>query len=323
MEYLFHYTKEIHINDILKNQTLLINNIYKTNDPYENKKFDMYESKELDHFNINNAETDYGIHPIHISYEDIEYSEKYEEDLPNLIKNKLDEIECNQKDFYFKNLTNMKNRKTRTISFCNGIFVKKIDENNRPGYFYPRMWSQYGNNSRGICIVLKKNQLINAIRKQLSDKYEIFYGDIEYTNILKKSHAQMISQLIIKRNKKTFRNKIPKKWPLLLDDIKENFHEYFFIKDEDWLGEHEYRIVLINKPRNNFIDPLIVKFDMSKILECVVLGENYTYRNEDEEEVNVDKSIGYIKSLCKEHNIKLLKLNRDIYRSKYQVETLL
>jgi hypothetical protein len=282
MDYLFHYTKETHIDDILKNQTLLINNIYKTNDPYENKKFDMYESKELDHFKIDNAEPYYDMYFRHnISYENIEYSEKYEEDLSKKIKDELDEIEWNLRDFYFKNFTNMKNRKTRTISFCNGVFVKKIDENNRPGYFYPRMWSQYGNNSKGICIVFKKDQLVNIIKKQLSDEYEIFCGDIEYINILKSSHVQMISQLIKERNKKVFQNKMPEKWPLLLDDMKKNYHEYFFIKDEDWLGEREYRIVLVNKPKNKFIDPLVIKFDMRKILKCVVLGENYTYRNED------------------------------------------
>jgi hypothetical protein len=322
MNYLFHYTKETYIDDILKNQTLLANNIYRTNDPYENKKFDMYESKEVDHFKMDNDETDMNFGH-NISYEDIEYSEEYEDALSEKIKNKLDEIEWNRRDFYFRNFTNMKNRKTRTISFCNGTFMKEIDENNRPGYFYPRMWAQYGNNSRGVCIVFKKNQLINSIKKQLSNEYEIFCGDIEYINILKKSHIQMISQLIKKRNKKVFGNKISEKWPLLLGDMKEHYHEYFFIKDEDWLGEHEYRIVLVNKQKNNSIDHLIIKFDMSKILECVVLGENYTYRNEDEEEIDTDKSIRYIKSLCKRYNIKLLKLNRDIYRSKYQVETLL
>ena len=46
-EYLFHYTRSENYRKILHEQTLLFNNIHKTNDPYENKKFDFFDITEI------------------------------------------------------------------------------------------------------------------------------------------------------------------------------------------------------------------------------------------------------------------------------------
>jgi hypothetical protein len=282
MQYLFHYTKSIILEKILKEQTLLFNTIDKTNDPYKNKKFDFYNKKEK-----------FG----------------YIEDDDDL------------QTFYFKNYTNMKNRIVKTISFSIGEFDKKITGNNRPGYIYPRMWSQYGDNSRGVCFVFDKDLLIKELQLKLKSDFEIFYDNIEYIDIFDNNHSQNISNLIKNRNKEIFTyNKDPNKRKLLVKDMQENIHQYFFVKDRDWEEEREFRILIINKINNNDTEPKLIKLNMSKILKYIILGENYGYRNEDEEQVDLKRMINIIYSNCKKKNINLFLIKRDLYRSKYILE---
>ena len=251
MEYLFHYTNENNIDNILKKQTLLFNNIYLTNDPYENKIFDLFDYKEMN---------------------------------KNIIDNE-------KQRFYFQHYTNMKNRIIKTMSFCMGDYNNKtITEDNRPAYLYPRMWAQYGNNSKGICLVFDKKKLLNHIEKQLSFDFNIF------------KHPN------------------PYKREMLVNNMIDNIDKYFFIKDKDWAGEHEFRILIINKAHNNEIGPKKIKLDMSKVLHCVVLGENFVYRNEEEEQINSEKKISIIRSICKNKKIGLNIIKRDIYRSRYKLE---
>jgi hypothetical protein len=280
MEYLFHYTNENNIDNILKKQTLLFNNIYLTNDPYENKIFDLFDYKEMNK-NINITE---------------------------------------KQKFYFQHYTNMKNRIIKTISFCIGDYNNKtINENNRPAYLYPRMWAQYGNNSKGICLVFDKKKLLNYIEKQLSFDFYIFANPIKYLDIFDLNHVNEIEKLIKNRNR-IFKHPNPYKREMLVNNMIDNIDKYFFIKDEDWAGEHEFRILIINKAHNNEIGPKKIKLDMSKVLHCVVLGENFVYRNEEEEQINSEKKISIIRSICKNKKIGLNIIKRDIYRSRYKLE---
>jgi hypothetical protein len=283
MEYLFHYTKEKNIYSILHKETILFNNIYLTNDPYENKIFDMFDYKEI--------------------------SEHITDD--------------NSYRYYFQHYTNMKNRIIKTISFCMGEYNNEtINENNRPAYLYPRMWAQYGNNSKGVCFVFNKNMLINIIEKELSSDFYVFANPISYIDILNENHVNEIEKLIKNRNK-IFKHPNQYKRKMLVRNIIDNIDKYFFIKDEDWEGEREFRILIINKSHNNDIKPKKIKIPMSEALHCVVLGENFTYRNEEEEQINFEKEIERIKLLCKNKKIGLSIIKRDIYRSKYILKKIL
>jgi hypothetical protein len=283
MEYLFHYTKENNIDNILNKQTLLFNNIFLTNDPYENKIFDMFDFKEIN--------------------KDIDDNDS--------------------KRFYFQHYNNMKNRIIKTISFCMGENNNEaINENNRPAYLYPRMWAQYGNNSKGVCFVFKKDLLIKNIEKQLSPDFHIFANPINYLDIFDENHVKEIEKLIRNRNR-IFKHPNQYKRNMLVKNIIENIDKYFFIKDKDWEGEHEFRILIINKPHNSDVFPKKIKLDMSEVLHRVILGENFIYRNEEEEQINPEIELKMITLLCHNKKVGLYSINRDIYRSKYTLKKIL
>ena len=345
MEYLFHYTNEKKINDILVNQTLKINNIDKTNDPYENKMFDTYDKKEifeipeyddesiqdqLDDIDISdekdklyeaysNSNNLYDLDN-NSSYENNFYSKKLEEEREKKLDEKSNEEEQGEAQArYFQEFTNFKNRITKTISFSMGEFNDTISENKRPGYFYPRMWAQYGNKSKGICLVFKKDELIQEINRQLTSDFHIFTKPINYIDILNEDHVKKMSELIKKRNI-IFKHPSQKKEEMLVNNMKKNIDKYFFTKDNDWEGEKEFRILIINKPSNNDIKEKIIKINMSELLHCVVLGENFFYRNDEEEQINIEKEMNLIKYICKNLKINLYIIKRNIYRSKYFIE---
>jgi len=283
MEYLFHYTKENNIDNILDKQTLLFNNIFLTNDPYENKIFDMFDFKEIN--------------------KDIDDNDSQR--------------------FYFQHYNNMKNRIIKTISFCMGENNNEaINENNRPAYLYPRMWAQYGNNSKGVCFIFKKDLLIKNIEKQLSSDFYIFSNPINYIDIFDENHAKEIEKLIRNRNR-IFKHPNQHKRNMLVKNIIENIDKYFFIKDKDWEGEHEFRILIINKSHNSDVSPKKIKLDMSEVLHRVILGENFIYRNEEEEPINPEIKLKMITLLCQKKKVGLYSINRDIYRSKYILKKIL
>jgi hypothetical protein len=287
-KYLFHYTKAETLKKILSEQTLLFNNINKTNDPYENKILDTFRRDELFPNEIISLRSD---------------DESYD------INSELD-----TQDFYFQHYTDMKNRIVKVICFSKGQFqIRKISRKIRLGYLHPRMWAQYGNNSKGACMVFNKEKLVKAIRKTLEQDFYIFDNEITYVDIFDTLHIDEITKLIKKRNHDVFKSKEKKKRNPLVKNMIENIEIYFFRKDIDWADENEYRILIINNEHNSDIEPKIINIDIKRMLEYVILGECFEYKENN----NIKNITSQICSLCKKNNIKLYQLDRDIYRAKY------
>lgn len=285
-EYLFHYTRSENYRKILDNQTLLFNNIHKTNDPYENKKFDFFDITE------------------------IRKDEKsYETD---------DEIR-----WFFNQLNRIKNRIVRSLSLSKGVYnFNTLNEKNRPGYFLPRMWAQYGNNSKGVCFVFDKAKLLEQLKANLDDRYHFFDGSIEYRDITEETYSLSLEKIIKNRRNEVFGYKSANKQELMIKNIIKNIHDYYFVKDTDWKGENEYRVIIINKKGNKNTEAEIVKIEMDKVIECVIIGENFGIIEENDYYQIDQKQIDMIRSLCFKHNVSLKKNCRDIYRSKYLVKDL-
>lgn len=285
-EYLFHYTRAENYKKILDEQTLLLNNINKTNDPYENKKYDFFDLSEIRKCDETN-----------------EYDE--------------------QKIWFFNFLNSIKNRIVKTLSFSQGLYnFEVLNEKNRPGYFLPRMWAQYGDNSKGVCFVFDKEKLIQKLKSKLEGSYHFFDGEIEYKDITDTDYSLSLEKIIKHRKSVIFGHKNANKQQLMIKNIIENIHDYYFVKDNDWKGENEYRIIIINKKGNRKTDAEIIKIEMSEVLECVIIGENFGLIEEDDHYIIDQKQINVITSLCMKHNVTLKKIDRDIYRSKYIVNDL-
>ena len=282
-EYLFHYTRAENYRKILDGQTLLFNNINKTNDPYENKKFDFFDLTEI----RREEETD------------------------------------EQQRWFFNQLKRTKNRIIKTLSFSQGVHnFEALNEKNRPGYFLPRMWAQYGDNSKGVCFVFDKEKLLRKLKTKLEEKYYFFDDSIEYRDITEEIYSSLLEKIIKKRRKAIFGHKNADRQELMIKNITENIHDYYFVKDTDWNGENEYRIIIINKKGNRKTDSEIVKIEMGEVLECVIIGENFGLVEKNDYYETEQKQIDMIRSLCMRHNVSLKKIDRDIYRSKYAVKDL-
>ena len=285
-EYLFHYTRAENYKKILEGQTLLLNNINKTNDPYENKKFDFFDISEIR-----------------------KNEELYESD--------------DKTRWFFNQLNRIKNRIVKTLSFSQGFYnFEVLNEKNRPGYFLPRMWAQYGDNSRGVCFVFDKVRLLQQLKANLESKYYFFDNSIDYRDITDTNYSLKLGEIIKKRRNDVFKHKNANIQELMIKSIIKNIYDYYFVKDIDWEGENEYRIIIINKKGNSNTEAEIVKIEMKEAIECVIIGENFGLI-EDNDYYEIDmKQVDIIRSLCMKHNISLKKIDRDIYRSKYVVKDL-
>ena len=291
-EYLFHYTKAGTFESIINNQELWFNNINKTNDPYENKKFDFYSKTE-------------------------------KKDISGEYK-KIDDDEEDAQVWFFRQLNRMKNRIVKTISFCCGDYnVNPLVDNNRPGYFYPRMWAQYADNSKGVCLVFDKHKLLKELKSVLKKNYFVFNREVTYTNIIDNNYSNYIKNLIVSRNNNYFKRRKFNDAKKIRENLCENIYDYYFTKDIDWSGEKEYRIILINQEKNSNTKEERCKFNLLDCLECCILGENYglSIIDDDDFEIN-DKAIQRIRCMCQEKEINLKILKRDLFRSSYFLEDL-
>lgn len=149
----------------------------------------------------------------------------------------------------------------------------------RCGWNKSRMWSQYGDNHFGICIVLSKRKLESYL-KQIRTKTHSDY--IDYQNKIDFNQASMINpNEIVNNDVKDY----------AYNHVFTHIKEFYFTKNTDYEDESEYRCIIYDE-KNQYS---FIKFD--KIAEGIILG---------------DRTPGIynklIKSKCKEYNIFCRKL---------------
>ena len=132
------------------------------------------------------------------------------------------------------------------LSFCGWNNEEMNFENNaiphyrqdyyRVGWARSRMWSQYGDKHKGVCLVFDRKQL----EKQFMNTFKAnkkFSGRVEYQYYLER---------FVRARKIECRNMIDHSVDEALEmQIDKYYHEYFFLKSMDYRDEHEYRLVVI------------------------------------------------------------------------------
>lgn len=141
---------------------------------------------------------------------------------------------------------------TAFLSFCT----------KRNGYKKPRMWSQYGQNHSGVCLVFSKKSLIETIKNELSQNYLIYNEDVKYKSKIYNDN------LNIHNNNLTLNE-------IIINHIKQDYKNIFF--------------------QNIFID-------ISNSIKFIILGDNFPKEylptiNNLSSKLNIE-----YKSLCWEHN---------------------
>ena len=111
----------------------------------------------------------------------------------------------------------------------------------RRGYMRPRMWSQYGNDHMGVCLAISKKLLLDSVRTQYPS-IKVFANQVKYLN----------DEEIIRRMRPMDAIKMATDSEYSTQFIFNNIEEIFFMEDEDFRDESEFRIVLHNKNCENF-----------------------------------------------------------------------
>lgn len=237
-ELVFHYTKiDTAITYILQNRQLKFSTIKNTNDPYEKYPYVFTHSPK-------NASTDSG---------DALAMKKCMW-LSEHLKKEI-QILCLTKDMLSDNLP--------------GMLIYNLGR----GYTKPRMWAQYADDFKGICLGIKKHNLISKIEDVYQDK-ELEYGDVIYS-----TEEGYVTKVIQATSLKEDSNILSNEE--ILEKMLRKYKEtYFFTKHPDWKTENEFRVIIRDKNENNNY------IDIDGALEFIVVG---TEVEDDKVEVVLQK----------------------------------
>lgn len=156
----------------------------------------------------------------------------------------------------------------------------------------PRLWTQYAEAQRGVCLVFSLTTFLEKIRAAYSD-ITIYNDFVDYD--LLKGRKSSKNHLKYDKSKSPDEN--------IRCHIHTNQRDIFFRKYEDFRDENEYRIVLMNWPDKSNNDIFI---DLRGLLRAVILGERFHRTYE-----------ALIKNLVKDLNADLYKI---MYASSVSVQ---
>jgi hypothetical protein len=157
----------------------------------------------------------------------------------------------------------------------------------RSGFGHPRMWAQYGENHKGVCLVLNQQKLHTAIVDRLGVG-NLFSGPVHYLNTSYGPVAQNgQSPYDIAYIERLLENDLA----TVLEPYVQHFHrELFFTKHLDWRDESEYRWVY----RSKDVEPVFIP--ITQCLEAVILGADCD-----------EASSTQIVRRCQDHGIHVLR----------------
>ena len=126
-------------------------------------------------------------------------------------------------------------------------------------YGRPRMWSQYGDESRGFCVVLSICKLNNAMSVLTDNHEQLIFDTVDYYDWV---HCVSGSAAI------EYGNEVDLSSVNMFEIINKNrlLHSIYFKKSIDWKGEQEARWLLYSEQDKD------VYVSIENAVEAVVLG---------------------------------------------------
>jgi hypothetical protein len=117
------------------------------------------------------------------------------------------------------------------------------ESENRPvrsGYGHPRMWAQYADKHRGVCLVLDQKRLHENIASHFQ-REDFFFGPVEYLNT---TQGPISDPPIGEYDLAYLEDFVESGLPNAMKNHIRTFHRaLFFSKHQDWRDEWEYRWV--------------------------------------------------------------------------------
>jgi hypothetical protein len=205
--YVAHYTScETALDCILKNRSIKIGPLIKTNDPRETKMWN---------FGIGSSYSD----QINPTSKEIEELAGHNVDFNRILRNGYKAL-CVSQD--------------KENAF-------KLDFSAR-SYCKPRMWAQYGGNHHGVCLLFDKQILHNTLEhkfgKGILYSGSVTYGDFD--DVRTKGWDEYMDAFLLSGDD-ILKNGLE----IALQRHSEKYHDvFFFHKNKDWENESEYRWII-------------------------------------------------------------------------------
>lgn len=158
------------------------------------------------------------------------------------------------------------------------------------GWNKSRMWSQYGQNHYGICLVLSKIELEKVLKAQVSG-YKVSH--------VKYSQQDGTSWGVKTLDGNRLKSEGVEKYSY--NHVMENSEELFFRKNIDYRDEAEFRVVILDP------DKKLEYLDVSSLIKCVIVGDR-----------TPEAYIPLINQMCNGLNIESRKASW--YRGKYYLQ---
>ena len=128
------------------------------------------------------------------------------------------------------------------------------------GYAHPRMWAQYGERDRGVCLVLNHELLKQAIEESTRGRCAWGYGAVSYRPIERDLSLGFFDVRDLLQSGAG---------PTLL----KNFEESLLTKHSDWSHEAEYRFFIMDGAPEPWFVPIT-----KDVIVGLVLGSNFDPR---------------------------------------------
>jgi len=162
------------------------------------------------------------------------------------------EITSKEKHQNFLDLHKIKDILKRNIKIFSTTTFDKNSKNiadvSNHIYCRPRMWAQYGDNHKGVCLIFSKKELHTEFKS--SRKVGLLYGKIEYENFIPIIHNDIFIEPSMVKSLLRDPYKLYEK----LND-NQQLKSRFFKKHTDWKSEHEYRWLLFSENGSEFYLP--------------------------------------------------------------------
>ena len=227
--YLYHYTSSETARKIFESGSILLGRYRNTNDPKESKDW---------HFSVG----------IEVNGRNLDHS-----------------IAQSMSDWLSSTIKST----ARLACFCTDSPPLTGDHLNdifKRGYCKPRMLAQYGDSHRGVCLIFRTNQFLDATRARFNKSIPWLYGSVQYVNrpIVPKLFSPDEQQYMI--DLESFETVGRDQY--LLQHVVAHRNRLFFEKMTDWENEKEWRIVALESSQ----DEVYVPFQNS--LAGVMFGES-------------------------------------------------
>lgn len=134
------------------------------------------------------------------------------------------------------------------------------------GYCKPRMWAQYGDGHRGVCLIFRTNQFLDATRARFNESTPRLYGAVQYVNRPIVPNLFSLDEQQYTIDLESFETVGRDQY--LLQHVVAHRNRLFFEKMTDWENEREWRIVALVSSE----DEVYVPFQNS--LAGVMFGES-------------------------------------------------